>query len=65
MICSFHHRRAFSPEWSSIHVVRDNANGRVAWSVDSTCDLCAGESKVFCVDFCAYSALRIWAESDE
>ena len=62
MMCSFHHRRAFSPEWSSIHVVRNNATGCVGWSVDSTCELCASEDKVFCVDYCAYDALRILAE---
>ena len=62
MMCSFHHRRAFSPEWSSIHVVRDNAMGRVGWAIDSTCDLCASEDQVFCVDYCAYGALRILEE---
>ena len=58
MMCSFHHRRAFSTQWSSIDVIRDNAAGRVGWSVDSTCDLCASEDRVFCVYYCAYGALR-------
>ena len=62
MMCSFHHRRAFSPGWSSIEVIRDNATGRVGWSVDSTCDLCASEDKLFCIHYCAYGALRLSEE---
>jgi len=59
VMCSFHHRRAFSPEWSSIRVVRDNATGGISWSLDpTTCDMCEGEEQAFCVSYCPYEALR-------
>ena len=58
MMCSFHHRRAFSPRLSSIGIIRDNATGHVKWSVDASCDLCENEDRVFCVNYCAYGALR-------
>jgi len=58
IMCSFHHDRVVSPERSSIHVIRDNANGRIQWSVDATCDLCRGEATIFCVKYCPYGALK-------
>ncbi|OGP87931.1 MAG: hypothetical protein A2156_01490 [Deltaproteobacteria bacterium RBG_16_48_10] len=58
LMCSFHHRRALSPEHSSIHITRDNASGEVYWHVDSTCDKCKGEEQPFCERYCLYEAVR-------
>lgn len=58
LMCSFHHRQEFSPEHSSIHILRDNASGAVQWSVDSTCNGCQEEEFPFCVRYCLYEALR-------
>jgi Fe-S-cluster-containing dehydrogenase component len=59
LACSYHHRRAFSPAFSSISVTRNNQNGIVEWSIDSTCDDCAGEPEQLCAKYCAYGVLTI------
>ena len=56
--CSFHHKGVFSPEVSSIKVYRDNRNGEIGLSIDSTCDLCDGEHHPLCVEYCIYGALK-------
>ena len=58
LVCSFHHAGVFSPELSSIGVIRCNRTGKVEWSVDSTCDSCIGEVKPLCVNYCQYGALK-------
>jgi len=58
LICSFHHDRVFSPELSSIKVLRNNLTGEIDWSIDSTCDSCEGEAHPLCVEYCIYGALR-------
>ena len=58
LACSFHHGRVFSPEISSIKVLRNNQTARIGWSIDSTCDSCEGEVKPMCVEYCAYGALK-------
>ena len=62
LACSYHHRRDFSIAHSSISVTRNNQNGIVEWSVNSTCDDCAGESEPQCVKYCAYGVLTIASE---
>ncbi|HET6495263.1 MAG TPA: hypothetical protein VFH61_07875 [Thermoleophilia bacterium] len=63
LACSYHHRRAFSPAFSSISVTRNNQNGIVQWSIDSTCDDCVGEDSHLCVKYCAYGVLTIEASA--
>ena len=59
IMCSFHHRKCIAPESSSIRVVRENATGRVLWSIDkTTCDECKGEEQPFCEKYCLYEALK-------
>jgi len=58
LACSFHHNGAFSPDASSIKVSRDNQNGEIGLSIDSTCDLCQGEPQPLCVEYCVYGALK-------
>ena len=58
LVCSFHYERVFSPELSSIKVSRNNRDGEIKWSIDSTCDSCRGEAQPLCVKYCAYGALR-------
>ena len=58
LACSFHHKGVFSPEASSIKVSRDNQNGEIRLSRDSTCDFCKGETRPLCVEYCVYGALR-------
>ena len=58
LACSFHHGQVFSPELSSIKVVRDNLMGEIGWSVDLTCDSCQGETAPLCVKYCSYEALK-------
>jgi Fe-S-cluster-containing hydrogenase component 2 len=59
LACSYHHRRAFSPAFASISVTRNNQNGIVQWSIDSTCDDCAGEDEHLCAKYCAYGVLTV------
>lgn len=59
IMCSFHHRRCIAPNLSSITVVRENATGGVRWSVDGTCDGCAGEERPLCEMYCLYEALKV------
>lgn len=56
--CSFHHKRVFIPELSSIRVLNNYRNGEIQWSADSTCDLCEGEDQPLCVTYCLYEALK-------
>ena len=58
LACSFHHSGVFSPDASSIKVSRDNQNGEINLSLDSTCDLCKGEARAACVEHCVYGALE-------
>ena len=58
LACSFHHNRTFFPDASSIKVSRDNQNGEIGLSLDSTCDLCQGEAQLLCVEYCVYGALK-------
>ena len=58
LACSFHHKGVFSPDTSSIKVSRDNQNGNIELSIDSTCDSCKGETRPLCVEYCVYEALK-------
>jgi Fe-S-cluster-containing hydrogenase component 2 len=58
LICSFHHKKVFSPELSSIKVTTDMRTGLIQWSIDSTCDGCRGEERMMCVEYCPYNALE-------
>ena len=58
LACSFHHNGAFSPDASSIKVSRDNQNGEIELSIDSTCDLCQEEARPMCIEYCVYGALK-------
>lgn len=58
LACSFHHKGVFSPELSSIKASRNNRNGKIGWSIDSTCDSCKGEAQPLCVKYCVYGALK-------
>ncbi len=59
LICSYHHLKVFSPGGGSIRVDKDNATGKIAWSIQSTCDSCTGEQVPLCVRYCSYEALSI------
>ncbi len=60
LMCSLHHRNCIAPDASSIHIVRDNATGRVLWSLDqTTCDQCRGEDQPYCAKYCLYEALKV------
>ena len=58
LACSFHHSRTFAPNLSSIHVYSDNKNGEISWSIDTSCDLCQGEAKLLCIQYCVYGAIK-------
>ena len=58
LACSFHHKRAFSPELSSIKVLTCMRTGEISWSIDSTCDFCEGEEQLLCEKYCLYGALK-------
>jgi len=58
LICSYHHTGAFWPHKSSIDVYRNQQDGYLQWSIDSTCDGCSGEKEILCVRHCVYGALR-------
>ena len=58
LACSFHHEGVFSPELSSIKVGKNNRNGGIQWSIDSTCDSCRGEAQPLCIKYCLYGAMR-------
>ena len=57
LMCSFHHNKTFSSSASSIKVSRDNQNGEIKLSINSTCDLCIEEAGPLCVEYCVYGAL--------
>ena len=59
LACSFHHRKYFSPAYSSISVARNNQNGIVRWAIDSTCDDCHGEKEPLCQKYCAYGVVTM------
>jgi Fe-S-cluster-containing hydrogenase component 2 len=58
LMCSFHHRRAIYPEFSSIRILRDNATGNISWTLGRTCDECKGEVQRFCERYCLYKAIK-------
>lgn len=59
LMCSFHHVGRFQPEEASITIQRNNRTGNLVWTLDSSCDLCAGESGLLCIAYCQYGALRL------
>ena len=62
LACSFHHSGVFSPERSSIRAMKNNQTGAIKWRMDESCDLCEGEDRIFCVQYCSYGALRVGVE---
>jgi len=58
LACSFHHKRFFCPELSSIKISSDFQTGEIEMSINSTCDLCQGEAQPLCVEYCFYGALK-------
>jgi len=58
LACSFHNsgHKLFSPALSSTRVTRDAENKTITLSIDSTCDLCAGEEFPLCVKACVFGA---------
>ena len=59
IMCSFHHKGSMAPSASSIRIIRDNAEGRILWSVDETCDSCQEEAVPFCKKYCLYGAIEV------
>jgi Fe-S-cluster-containing hydrogenase component 2 len=60
LACSFHHQGAFSPGGGSIRAFKNHETGAIHWQRDTTCDLCAGEARPYCVRFCSYQALEMY-----
>jgi carbon-monoxide dehydrogenase iron sulfur subunit len=58
LACSFHRWGVFSPELSSIRVIKCNRTGQIDWSIGAACDLCKGEDSPLCVKYCTYGALK-------
>ena len=58
LACSYHHRRVFSPESSSIRIDMDNRRGNIGITIDGSCDLCRQEPQAQCVRYCCYQALE-------
>ena len=58
LACSFHHKKLFSPELSSVKVLTSMRTGEITRAIDSTCDLCEGEEQPLCVKYCLYGALK-------
>jgi carbon-monoxide dehydrogenase iron sulfur subunit len=56
--CSFHNsgHTSFQPSISSTKVLRSNENKKISISIDSTCDMCRGESFPLCVKACVFGA---------
>jgi Fe-S-cluster-containing hydrogenase component 2 len=61
-VCAYHHLKVFAPEGGSIKAYKDHRTGGINWSIDSTCDLCAGEDQPLCIRYCTYEALIISKE---
>ena len=59
LACSFHHKRVFAPELSSIRITKSNRTGIIRWRMDSSCDLCLEEDQPLCVKYCSYGALQV------
>ena len=58
LVCSFHHKKVFSPDLSSVKIFRNNRSGKIEWSIDSTCDSCENEAQPLCVEHCLPRALK-------
>jgi Fe-S-cluster-containing dehydrogenase component len=59
LACSFRRTGTFWPAASSIHIGRSNQTAEMSWSLDPTCDLCAGEAGPVCARYCQYDAIVI------
>ncbi len=59
LVCSFHFRGLFAPGGGAIKVWKRNSDADIAWTVDSSCDGCAGEKGLLCVRYCTYKALSV------
>lgn len=59
IVCSYHHKKIFSTEFSSIRVLTDLRSGDIEWRMDSSCDKCQSEPEPLCVKFCSYEALFV------
>ncbi|PIE64869.1 MAG: hypothetical protein CSA26_05930 [Desulfobacterales bacterium] len=65
LICSYHHTGSFWPAKSSIDVYRNPQDGYLRWSVDNSCDNCAGEEDFLCAKHCVYFALSAGGQKPE
>lgn len=61
LACSFHHsgHTRFQPEISSIRIHRSNVDKSIRMTLDDTCDGCASERSVMCVDACVFATLGV------
>ena len=59
IFCSYHQKKAFSPQGGAIRVNKDNRTGEIRWYKDETCDQCINEEQPLCARFCSYGALRV------
>lgn len=57
IICGFHHTGTFDPSASSIQVRRNYVTGVISWTIDTSCDNCAGEAEPLCVKYCTYGII--------
>jgi Fe-S-cluster-containing dehydrogenase component len=63
LACGFHHTGGMQPSASSLTVSRSNRTAALAWQVDDTCDLCAGEEEPLCAKYCATKAVLVGVSS--
>jgi Fe-S-cluster-containing dehydrogenase component len=60
--CHYHHTGRFGATLSSVHVRGDGTGSHLDITFDDSCDLCAGEERPRCADFCEPGAIQLQAE---
>lgn len=58
LACSFHHKKMFCLDESSINITFDSDYG-LHIDVLNTCDLCMDEEMPLCMEFCPAMAIKI------
>ena len=57
--CHYHHTRRFGAGRSSVRISYDGDTSGLDIAFDESCDMCSGEERPLCVDFCVPGAIRL------
>jgi len=57
--CHYHHTRRFGAGRNSVHISYHGDTSDLEIAFDESCDVCLGEERPLCAEFCVPGAIRV------